>query len=170
MEDWNKDECLRPLFLVFSGFTFSFPIWQICRRCLVWDLNFHLTVQLYSLQTLAAECCTETHGWSSCNKLFSNFSVNFRQIFSTIICPITLICDLPILFSLTESLVGSEIELFGRWQNPNTTITIEFSRAKIRSPPRPGARPHNWVPDSHHLSLLQNSFFLISSGFAFLIC
>ena len=78
--------------------------------------------------------------------------------------------DLQILFSLTESLVGSEIELFGRWQNPNTTITIEFSRAKIRSPPRPGARPNNWVSDSHHLSLLQNSFFLISSGFAFLIC
>ena len=78
--------------------------------------------------------------------------------------------DLQILFSLTESLVGSEIELFGRWQNPNKTITIEFSRAEIRSPPRPGARPNNWVSDSHHLSLLQNSFFLISSGFAFLIC
>ena len=78
--------------------------------------------------------------------------------------------DLQILFSLTESLVGSEIELFGGWQNPNKTITIEFSRAEIRSPPRPGARPNNWVSDSHHLSLLQNSFFLISSGFAFLIC
>ena len=79
-EDWNKDECLRPLFLVFSGFTFSFPIWQICRRCLVWDLNFHMTVQLYSLQTLAAECCTETHWWSSCSKLFcSDVSVNFSQ-------------------------------------------------------------------------------------------
>ena len=88
--------------------------------------------------------------------------------FSTIYLSIN--TDLQILFSLTESLVVSEIELFGRWQNPNKTITIEFSRAKIRSPPRPGARPNNWVSDSHHLSLLQNSFFLISSGFAFLIC
>ena len=95
-EDWNKDECLRPLFLVFSGFTFSFPIWQICRRCLVWDLNFHLTVQLYSLQTLAAECCTETHWWSSCSKLFCSYvSFNFSQnwIFPQYICPSsTLIC------------------------------------------------------------------------------
>ena len=94
-EDWNKDECLRPQFLIFSGFTFSFPIWQICRRCLVWDLNFHMTVQLYSLLTLAAECCTETHWWSSCIKRFcSDVSVNFSQnwIFSQYICSWTLIC------------------------------------------------------------------------------
>ena len=38
----------------------------------------------FSLQTLAAECCTETHGWSSCIKLFYFFDLMFLFILAKI--------------------------------------------------------------------------------------